>query len=98
MVGCPLEDRYLSVTVGKWSARIIFFFSSRRGHTSLSRDWSSDVCSSDLYAVVAGSFTRYSWPATVAVVGLGTVVVLIGWHGPLRYRQARDRLPVAGTA
>src|SRR5690606_40352595 len=27
---------------------IIFFFSSRRRHTSFSRDWSSDVCSSDL--------------------------------------------------
>src|SRR5690606_40554146 len=25
-----------------------FFFSSRRRHTSISRDWSSDVCSSDL--------------------------------------------------
>src|SRR3989304_1632641 len=26
-----------------------FFFSSRRRHTSCSRDWSSDVCSSDLF-------------------------------------------------
>src|SRR5690606_39482644 len=26
-----------------------FFFSSRRRHTRLSRDWSSDVCSSDLF-------------------------------------------------
>ena len=26
-----------------------FFFSSRRRHTRLVRDWSSDVCSSDLY-------------------------------------------------
>src|SRR2546429_4004319 len=26
-----------------------FFFSSRRRHTSWSRDWSSDVCSSDLF-------------------------------------------------
>src|SRR5699024_11351056 len=26
-----------------------FFFSSRRRHTSSKRDWSSDVCSSDLY-------------------------------------------------
>src|SRR5690606_8878095 len=26
----------------------LFFFSSRRLHTSFSRDWSSDVCSSDL--------------------------------------------------
>src|SRR5690606_40706234 len=28
----------------------LFFFSSRRRHTSFSRDWSSDVCSSDLLA------------------------------------------------
>src|SRR2546422_8274291 len=27
-----------------------FFFSSRRRHTRCSRDWSSDVCSSDLVA------------------------------------------------
>src|SRR5687768_17735740 len=26
-----------------------FFFSSRRRHTRCSRDWSSDVCSSDLH-------------------------------------------------
>src|SRR5690606_41163316 len=31
-----------------WRCYIIFFFSSRRRHTSFSRDWSSDVCSSDL--------------------------------------------------
>src|SRR3712207_9430108 len=28
--------------------KIIFFFSSRRRHTRYWRDWSSDVCSSDL--------------------------------------------------
>src|SRR6266511_4529322 len=28
-----------------------FFFSSRRRHTRFSRDWSSDVCSSDLNVV-----------------------------------------------
>src|SRR5207302_5695314 len=28
-----------------------FFFSSRRRHTRFSRDWSSDVCSSDLCSV-----------------------------------------------
>src|SRR5690606_41992166 len=27
-----------------------FFFSSRRRHTRFSRDWSSDVCSSDLWS------------------------------------------------
>src|SRR5690606_40217133 len=29
----------------------VFFFSSRRRHTRFSRDWSSDVCSSDLARV-----------------------------------------------
>src|SRR2546429_3593955 len=28
---------------------VFFFFSSRRRHTRCSRDWSSDVCSSDLF-------------------------------------------------
>ena len=28
--------------------KFFFFFSSRRRHTSYWRDWSSDVCSSDL--------------------------------------------------
>src|SRR5256884_9413879 len=28
-----------------------FFFSSRRRHTRCSRDWSSDVCSSDLHTL-----------------------------------------------
>src|SRR2546426_9209193 len=28
--------------------RLVFFFSSRRRHTRLQGDWSSDVCSSDL--------------------------------------------------
>src|SRR5690606_40158317 len=28
----------------------LFFFSSRRRHTRFSRDWSSDVCSSDLFS------------------------------------------------
>src|SRR5439155_13282277 len=37
-----------------WSLQIcyliVFFFSSRRRHTRWPRDWSSDVCSSDLIA------------------------------------------------
>src|SRR2546422_7343052 len=40
------------VAVLKWCIKLVrclFFFSSRRRHTRCSRDWSSDVCSSDLY-------------------------------------------------
>src|SRR5699024_10552900 len=33
------------------SYKVSFFFSSRRRHTRSKRDWSSDVCSSDLRAV-----------------------------------------------
>src|SRR2546422_5584804 len=35
------------------ASSIFFFFSSRRRHTRCSRDWSSDVCSSDLQPLVA---------------------------------------------
>src|SRR2546429_2799894 len=39
---------YLSlITIG--CCFFFFFFSSRRRHTRCSRDWSSDVCSSDLF-------------------------------------------------
>src|SRR5699024_12071264 len=33
---------------------VIFFFSSRRRHTRSKRDWSSDVCSSDLGKTISG--------------------------------------------
>src|SRR5690606_16841866 len=33
----------------------LFFFSSRRRHTRFSRDWSSDVCSSDLSQLVVAA-------------------------------------------
>src|SRR6266436_7178208 len=39
----------------------LFFFSSRRRHTRCSRDWSSDVCSSDLQLSHGWCLTR---PAT----------------------------------
>src|SRR5476651_1816191 len=37
---------------------VFFFFSSRRRHTRYWRDWSSDVCSSDLVGVPALVFAR----------------------------------------
>src|SRR5690606_40174985 len=39
---------------------LFFFFSSRRRHTRFSRDWSSDVCSSDLSMVTDPGSATYA--------------------------------------
>src|SRR5690606_40792384 len=51
---------------------VFFFFSSRRRHTRFSRDWSSDVCSSDLGP--RGKGVRVRGLATV----LGRTSVVVG--------------------
>src|SRR5699024_11787234 len=38
---------------------VFFFFSSRRRHTISKRDWSSDVCSSDL--IIIGIFSTFGF-------------------------------------
>src|SRR2546428_9313273 len=45
---------------------IVFFFSSRRRHTRSDRDWSSDVCSSDLASTSSCSCAASpaSWTTT----------------------------------
>src|SRR5690606_40934565 len=50
-----------------------FFFSSRRRHTRFSRDWSSDVCSSDLSVKVTSVFLL-SW-------GIYSYGCADGWWG-----------------
>src|SRR5690606_41098065 len=50
-----------------------FFFSSRRRHTRFSRDWSSDVCSSDLSPR----------PHLIGFAALGALPALFGrFHPP----------------
>src|SRR5574341_1605226 len=56
--------------------RCLFFFSSRRRHTRLVGDWSSDVCSSDLVTVKCASDVPAPDIATVTASDLcGTVTV-----------------------
>src|SRR5690606_41012757 len=58
-----------------------FFFSSRRRHTRFSRDWSSDVCSSDL---LAAQFESLVHPFTImmslpfAVIGAFIALLVTG--------------------
>src|SRR5690349_23121249 len=61
---------------------LFFFFSSRRRHTRSLRDWSSDVCSSDLAAVVvvggAIVLLGVAIPPKVALaLELGVAVMLV---------------------
>src|SRR6266480_2132712 len=53
-------------------AQDLFFFSSRRRHTRLTCDWSSDVCSSDLVALGMAL-------ASLVGIALGTLVGQSTW-------------------
>src|SRR3712207_7320834 len=73
-----------------------FFFSSRRRHTRYWRDWSSDVCSSDLTSLDEGRFPLVlSGNCTVAigtVTGCGcdrTGVVWFDAHGEAMRSEER---------
>src|SRR3712207_68793 len=85
-----------------------FFFSSRRRHTRYWRDWSSDVCSSDLlrdpraWDRIRGIEAQFDWAhegLVPAPVDAGAVLFLISraqgtLDGPdlLRYLEARPVL------
>src|SRR5690625_5925184 len=53
----------------------MFFFSSRRRHTSWPRDWSSDVCSSDLEWVCTVTTPQPTAQSADVRVGLGVSTI-----------------------
>src|SRR6266550_8686122 len=65
---------------------ISFFFSSRRRHTRCSRDWSSDVCSSDLQPELFAN-----------PVLIGAITVLVAAVGLLLAYNANNGLPFVPT-
>src|SRR3989338_1539055 len=70
---------------------VIFFFSSRRGHTRWNCDWSSDVCSSDLWS---------RWRRCCVCGGRGGASRESGWRRRRgcaeRWRAARSRTTCVG--
>src|SRR5207245_4351794 len=55
---------------------VFFFFSSRRRHTRCYRDWSSDVCSSDLARCLVPSLSAAQrWNKTARAMGVLNRVV-----------------------
>src|SRR5690606_13224568 len=79
-----------------------FFFSSRRRHTRFSRDWSSDVCSSDLVLVrrfrirdAAGRETRIESRRLVSMAyphlaAIDYRITPQNWAGDVRIRSGLD--------
>src|SRR5256884_6739444 len=79
---------------------VLFFFSSRRRHTRCSRDWSSDVCSSDLYfgtmgiPIVAGrGFERTDTASQGKVAIVDETLAKRIWKGqnPIGRRRSEER-------
>src|SRR5205807_6490245 len=89
------------------SLRLLFFFTSRRRHTRLQGDWSSDVCSSDLelaqeprWSERLGGFVRRSpvreidfYAERLHALGLPAPVVIEKVYGH-EVAGARDRKSV----
>src|SRR2546428_5884344 len=97
----------MSLSILLMSFSIFFFFSSRRRHTRSDRDWSSDVCSSDLTSEpwlaprrvhecwVLG---RFSPKAGTPPARIGELAQFRGWTRALMLRRlkalARASLPL----
>src|SRR3712207_5937666 len=68
-----------------------FFFSSRRRHTRYWRDWSSDVCSSDL-----GDLAQFDIPLSYNLVAQALAEVdAFPFSAPEEYRAAIPRIKAA---
>src|SRR5450432_4609174 len=76
------------IIIGREDACSSFFVSSRRRHTRSDRDWSSDVCSSDLYHGGREIVTN-SPPSSGGVLIAHMLAVLRGVPGPLPPGRAR---------
>src|SRR6266498_616614 len=65
---------------------VVFFFSSRRRHTIGGRDWSSDVCSSDLPVPTRSA----AWCARSSSRSTARVRVWSWWSGPRADKPSRQ--------
>src|SRR5256885_11147128 len=85
---------------------LFFFFSSRRRHTRLQGDWSSDVCSSDLptygemcelyviAAVVVGGTSLQGGQGTIVGTLIGAFIIAVIHNGLNLTGVGRDRKSV----
>src|SRR5699024_11990616 len=73
-----------------------FFFSSRRRHTRSKRDWSSDVCSSDLIfrnitsPMATRRRPRHEWPTRTTSVRSSVLLRVLSMGSPSSERKQVD--------
>src|SRR5438874_9441785 len=93
MVMLALGAALFVVPVSAYVLCLFFFFSSRRRHTRSLRDWSSDVCSSDLEAFQVDPLEGFTVAAEgeLGVAAVRHVVVL-----RQRHVRVADGLEVEG--
>src|SRR6266849_9052015 len=83
-----------------------FFFSSRRRHTRSTRDWSSDVCSSDLSEDGTRTERDFLCRCVEAAINAGATTInipdTVGYTVPEEYfaliKMLRERVPNADKA
>src|SRR2546430_11289579 len=66
---------------------VFFFFSSRRRHTRFDCDWSSDVCSSDLFVVDTVTDDEGGAPETP---GVTTIIGIDGIPWPITVDRSEE--------
>src|SRR5690606_39907996 len=76
----------------------LFFFSSRRRHTRFSRDWSSDVCSSDLNPLILFRVGEVHRTSSARVIRSGELIgvvlpysLLRGQHSATGVERSEER-------
>jgi hypothetical protein len=50
-----------------------------------------------VYIGIGGTYERYTWPATLIIIGPAVLVVGLSWRGPLRRRAVPGPIPLAGV-